>query len=164
MNTNHSLTAVFTEIPPEWNGNDTPIEVITYNVIIETNTYVIETRSNSTVSELVFNQSLGRIQFNVNGTSGTTGLCNITIPAELMSGQFLIYRDNAQLVKDVDYTETYNGTHYLFSITYEHSSHTIEITSTEIIPEFASWTIMLIILTFVAVTGILYKKKLKVMR
>jgi hypothetical protein len=111
-------------------------EVTTHNVIIEANTYVIETCSNSSVSEFDFNKTLKRIQFKVDGTAGTIGFCNVTIPSELMSGDFSVYKDNTLLIENVDYTETYNGADYIFSITYEHSIHTIEIMATEVIPEF----------------------------
>jgi hypothetical protein len=89
-----------------------------HDVVVDETTYVVETCSNSSVSELVFNQTAKSIRFSVDGTSGTSGFCNITIPAELMSGDFSIYKDDALLARNVDYTETYNGTHYMFSITY----------------------------------------------
>ncbi|MFX1532999.1 MAG: hypothetical protein ACFFDI_02050, partial [Promethearchaeota archaeon] len=94
------------------------------------------------------------------GAAGTAGFCNVTIPSELMSGDFSIYRDGALLIKDVDYTGTYNGTHYLFSITYEHSTHTIEILATTVIPEVSS-LIMLSLLNLATLTIIIFKKKFK---
>ena len=131
----------------------------TFNVTIEQNTYVIETSSNSSVSELEFNQTLKEIRFYVDGASGTNGLCNITIPQELMSGNFSIYNDDTLLVKNVDYTETFNGTHYLFSIQYDHSTHMIEIIATNVIPEFPSWAILPLLLT-ATLLAIIYKKRL----
>ncbi len=150
MNADHTLTAVFTEIPS--------FEVTTFVVVVESNTYVIETCSNSSVSNLFFDSSLKRIRFNVDGTSETTGLCNITIPTELLSGDFTIYRDDALLVKNVDYTETYNGTHCLFSITYEHNTHMIDIIATNVIPEFHSWIILPLVL-LASVIATVYRKK-----
>jgi hypothetical protein len=153
MTGNMAAWAIFEEIPPEDN-----FETTTHNVTVETSTYVVETVSNSSVSEFVFNGTA--IRFNVDGASGTAGLCNVTIPSELMSGDFSIYKDGSPLIKNVDYTETYNGTHYLFSITYEHSTHTIEITATTVIPEFSS-LIMLTLLSLATLTIITFKKKLK---
>ncbi|HDQ05237.1 MAG TPA: hypothetical protein ENN36_00750 [Candidatus Bathyarchaeota archaeon] len=135
--------AVFTEV--------TSFEVIAHNVTVETSTYVVETVSNSTVSEFVFNGT--SIRFQVEGTAGTAGFCNVTIPSELMSGEFSIYKDGARLTRDVDYTRTYNGTHYIFDVTYEHSTHIIEITATEVIPEFRlSVFILIMAITSIALT------------
>jgi len=158
MTENMVAWAIFEEVPPGGNGDGTSFEAINHNVTVETSTYVVETLSNSSVSEFVFNGTA--IRFHVDGASGTAGLCNVTIPSELMSGDFSIYRDGALLIKNVDYTGTYNGTHYLFSITYEHSTHTIEITATTVIPEFSS-LIMLSLLSLATLTTIISKKKLK---
>jgi hypothetical protein len=158
MTENMAAWAIFEEIPPEGNGDDTSFEVTAHNVTVETDTYVVETLSNSSVSEFVFNGTA--IRFHVDGASGTAGFCNVTIPSELMSGDFSIYRDGTLLIKNVDYTGTYNGTHYLFSITYEHSTHTIEITATTVIPEIPS-LIMLSLLSLATLTTIIFKKKLK---
>ena len=55
-----------------------------------------------------------------------------------MWGDFSLFMDDALLVKDVDYTQTYNGTHYLFRANYPHNVHAMEIFSTSVIPEFPS--------------------------
>jgi hypothetical protein len=150
MTGNMVAWAIFEEVPTGDN-----FEVTAHNVTVETDTYVVETLSNSSVSEFVFNGTA--IRFHVDGAAGTAGFCNVTIPSELMSGDFSIYRDGALLIKDVDYSGTYNGTHYLFSITYEHSTHTIEITATTVIPEFSS-LIMLSLLSLATLTTIIFKK------
>jgi len=103
--------------------------------------------SNSTISDFYFHYDLMRISFYVNGTIGTTGLCNVTIPSEFMSKDFSILKDEKPLVKNSDYTETYNETHYLFTIIYQHSTHLIEIFSNNNIPEFPSWIILPLFIT-----------------
>jgi hypothetical protein len=153
MTGNMVAWAMFSEIPPGDN-----FDVTTHNVTIETSTYVVETVSNSSVSEFVFNGTA--IRFHVDGASGTAGFCNVTIPSELMSGDFSIYKDGAPLIENVDYTRTYNGTHYLFSITYEHSTHTIEIAATTVIPEISS-VIMLLLLSLATLTITLFERKFK---
>lgn len=124
-------------------------EEIFYNVTVDQNTYTVSTLSNSTVSDLTFNQTEGSLRFTVNGLTGTTGFCNVTVPSELMSGTFSIYKDDVLLAENVDYTETYNGTHYSFSLTYLQSTHTIEIVSTTVIPELTS---LALLLTFIIAT------------
>jgi len=132
--------------------------VINSILVVDQTTYSVETYSNSTVSEFILNQELSSIHFKVSGTEGTTGFCNITIPAELMSGTFSIYKDDVLLVENVDYTQTFNGTHYTFNITYEHSSHTIEIFSTSVIPELTS-LIMIATFTIATIAVAIYGNK-----
>ena len=139
-----------------------PVEK-SFNVTVGDTDYVIMTVSNSTVSDLNFDQASKQLSFNVSGLSGTTGFCNITVPAELMSGDFTLYLDDALLVEGVDYTQSYNGTHYLFSVTYAHSSHVIELVSTEVVPDFAAW-LFLPFLMFATLLGFALRKKLKKQR
>ncbi len=132
-------TPILTEPHP-----DTPVfsvtpEMHTFEVTVETHNFNITAFSNSTISGFSFNQNAKELEFNAASVTGTTGFCNISIPADFMWGTFTIYSDYMPLTENVDYTKTSNGTHYLFSITYEHSSHTIELVSTEVIPDFASW-------------------------
>ncbi len=132
-----------------------------HEVIYDQTAYVVETRSNSTVSNLTFNQALGRIRFNVDGTTGTAGFCNITVPSELMSGTFSIYKDDMLLIENLDYTQTFNGTHYMFNFTYEHSIHTIEIFSTTVIPELSSLMLISTLITATLIVAILNRRKNK---
>jgi parallel beta-helix repeat protein len=136
-----------------------PVEK-SFNVTVGDTDYVITTVSNSTVTDLNFDQASKQLSFNVSGTSGTTGLCNITVPAELMSGDFTLYLDDAPLVEGVDYTESYNGTHYVFSVTYMHSSHSMDIFSTDVVPDFAC-CLLLPFLMCLTLLGFALRKKLK---
>lgn len=121
--------------------------------------YPVKICSNSTVSDFYFLYSLMRISFYVNGTIGTTGVFNVTIPSEFMSTEFTIFKDEKPLVKNTDYIETFNSTHYLFTIKYEHRTHLIEIFANNNIPEFPSWMVLLLFLT-VTLGTLLVKKKL----
>jgi parallel beta-helix repeat protein len=139
-----------------------PVEQ-SFNVTVGETDYVITTVSNSTVSDLNFDQASKQLSFNVSGPSGTTGFCNITVPAELMSGDFTLYLDDVALVEGVDYTQSYNGTHYLFSVTYVHSSHVIDLVSTEVVPDFAAW-LFLPFLMSATLLGFALRKRLKKQR
>jgi hypothetical protein len=68
-----------------------------FNVTYEEDVYVVETLSNSTVADLTFNQTMKRIRFNVTGNNGTESFCNITIPIELLSGDFTVFMNDLQL-------------------------------------------------------------------
>jgi parallel beta-helix repeat protein len=131
-----------------------------FNVTVGETDYVITTVSNSTVSDLNFDQASKQLSLNVSGPSGTTGFCNITVPAELMSGDFTLYLDDVALVEGVDYTQSYNGTHYMFSITYAHSTHVIDLVSTEVVPDFAAW-LFLPFLMFATLLGFALRKRMK---
>ena len=120
--------------------------------------HVVSILSNSTVSDFYFHYALKKISFYINGTAGTTGVCNVTIPSELMSGEFTIYEDGTQLIKNTHYAETFNGTHYLFTIKYEHSTHLIEIIAPDDIPEFPSWTILPLCIATILFT-IVFRKR-----
>jgi len=147
---------------PLMNEYGSPVEK-SFGVTVGETEYVITTVSNSTVTDLNFDQASKQLSFNVSGTSGTTGFCNITVPAELMSGDFTLYLDDTPLVEGVNYTESYNGTHYVFSVTYVHSSHAIDIVSTDVVPDFAGW-LLLPFLTSLTLLGFALRKKLKKQR
>jgi hypothetical protein len=119
--------------------------------------FTVFVSTNSTLEHFNYDKYQYQIAFNVTGSTGTTGFCEVTLSENLLSGEFSVYLDETLLVKDVDYTETYNGTHNIFHITYNHSSHIIEICGTSIIPEHSSCLLpsLLLIATLVIV---IYKK------
>lgn len=130
-----------------------------FDVTVGDTTIPVAIASNSSISEFDFNKISQQLSFNVTGPTGTTGFCNISIPEELLWGDFSVYLNGEPLVEDVDYTRTYNGTHNIFYITYNHSSHMIEITGTDVIPEYSSWLLssLLLVATLVIVIN---KKRL----
>jgi hypothetical protein len=132
---------------------------VSLNISAVGSVYNVSALSNSTVSGLNFNQTSNELTFSVNGTSGTTGFCNITIPAQLMSGTFSIYRDNVLLVNNIDYTQNYNGTHYILSLNYSHSSHSFKIVSSQVIPESPQILAFVFVVTAIFVGTALFKKK-----
>jgi hypothetical protein len=77
-----------------------------------------------------------------------------------MWGDFSLYLDDVALVEGVDYVESFNGTHYLFSISYEHSSHIIDLFSTNVIPDFVGW-LFLPFLMSATLLGFALRKRLK---
>jgi hypothetical protein len=134
-----------------------------FNVSVDDADYVVGTCSNSSISGVSLNVGLKRLQLTVEGEEGTSGFCNVTVPAELMSGDFLLYLDDSFLVEDVDYVESFNGTHYLFSIQYMHSSHVLELFSTNVVPDFTAWLFLPFMMS-TSLLGILLRKRLKKQR
>jgi hypothetical protein len=134
-----------------------------YFVYYDEQVYDVGVLSNSSITNFEFSQSEKSISFSVNGTDGTTGFCNVSIPADLMWGDFSLYLNDAALVEGVDYTETYNGTHYLFSIDYVHSGHILELFSTEVVPDFAACLFMPFLMS-ATLLGLALRKRLKEQR
>jgi len=127
-------------------------------------TFNITIASNSTISNFNFNESLKQVSFNVTGPTDKTGYCNVTIPDDLLWGEFSVYKNGSLLMKDVDYTQTHNGTHYTFYITYNHSTHTIEIISTEAVSEFPFILILPLFMIATLAVVIAFRRKHSVVK
>lgn len=85
--------------------------------------YHVLVTSNSTVASFNFSQLGCRISFMVTGPRGSIGFCNVTIPKELLSGDFVVLVDDLP----VDYVLEGNQTHNIIKFTYVHCVHLIEI-------------------------------------
>jgi parallel beta-helix repeat protein len=116
--------------------------------------------SNSTIQAFTFDTGTKQISFNVTGIAGTTGFCDIAFPSDLLSGTITVYKDDVLLTIGIDYTQSFNGTHYILRITYLHSTHTLEIVGTEVIPEFQPVT-TLALFTVLTIAIVFLKQKRK---
>ena len=123
-------------------------------------TYYVHTISNSTVSDFNFNPDNYLISFNVNGTDDTVGFCRAAIPKELMwcddleAWNVTVNGDPPTYLKameDADYT-------YLY-LTYNHSIQGVQIKGIYVIPEFPTWTSMLLLLVLLTVATAIYKRR-----
>ena len=124
----------------------------------EWTTFNVAVVSNSTVSDFSFNPEDALIAFNVEGGTGTTGFCRVTIPKDLLDTEdnWTILVDSNSVIPTVneDATDTY------LYFTYNLSTKTVEIIGTDAIPEFPSWTPTLLVLIVLAVAVAIYKRKL----
>lgn len=118
----------------------------------------VDVVSNSTVSDFSFNPESALIRFNVDGKIGTTGFCRVTIPKDLLNaeGNWIVLVDRNSVSPKI--TEGTNNTYLYF--TYKHSTKTVEIIGTDVIPEFPSWAPLLIMLVTVMAVAYIYKQKL----
>ncbi|UCE43529.1 MAG: hypothetical protein JSV57_03975 [Candidatus Bathyarchaeota archaeon] len=121
----------------------------------------VSIHSNSSISAFQFNGSTKQLSFNVTGPSDTNGFCDISIPDDLLWGDFSVYKNASLLTEDVDYTQTYNGTHYIFNLAYIHSTHVIKIEGTEAIPEFPSYLILALFAIATLLAAMIGKRRLK---
>lgn len=110
----------------------------------------VQVVSNSTVSDFQFNGTA--ILFNVSGTNGTTGFCNVCIPTALLNGTPTVFVNGTQvqysLLPSLDST-----TSYLY-FTYKHSTEQVIILS-----EFPSFLILPLMMMATLLAVMIYKKK-----
>ncbi len=116
---------------------DEPFPATTYEYQVSAggHSFNVTILTNSTITD--FNtanlETQGKISFNVRGI-GTTGMCNITLPTEMMTGAYNVTVDGGLPI----YSESaLNTTHSCLYFTYNTTSqHTIEVSSTVFVPEF----------------------------
>jgi hypothetical protein len=103
--------------------------------------------SNSPVSNLSFNPQGALVRFDVEGKTGTTGFCRVTIPKELLYSEndWIVLADDNQITPTI--SEDEDSTYLYF--TYDNSAETVEIIGTDAIPEFPSWAIFPLVLTII---------------
>jgi parallel beta-helix repeat protein len=115
--------------------------------------------SNSTVSNFSFNPECALIVFNVEGGTGTSGFCRVTFPKDLLDTEndwtVLIDGNSVTPIVNEDETSTY------LYFTYSHSTKTVEIIGTDAIPEFPSWTPLLVTLVAVLAIAVIYRRSLR---
>jgi hypothetical protein len=110
-------------------GNAT---VAVYNVVnVEGVDFHIVTFSNSTVTGLTFIKDQKEIMFNVTGESGTEGFCNVTIPKDLLGGDFTVKVDGIKVTPDPIITS--NSTHSFVYFGFGHSVHNVQIVGTTVV-------------------------------
>jgi len=133
-----------------------PITIIDAGTWEWTN-YNIDVISNSTVSDFSFNPETALVRFNVEGETGTTGFCRVTIPKDLLNTEdyWTVLVDGNPVTPTAN--EDSNNTYLYF--TYQHSIKTVEIIGTDAIPEFHSWAILPLLLV-ASFTAIICKQRL----
>jgi hypothetical protein len=99
----------------------------------------VEIASNSSsVTEFAFAQAEKKVSFKVEGESGTKGVAQVTLPKELLSGQLTVSIDGRAIAEDSNdvIVTSETASEMTLEINYPHSEHTIEITGTNVVPEF----------------------------
>jgi hypothetical protein len=123
-------------------------------------TFNVTMLSNSTISDFNFDESVKQLSFNVTGPAGKAGYCNITIPKDFLQGD-----PWTLLLNTTDWTSsctiTENATHTFVYVPYTHSTNTIQITGTWVIPEFPPAIILPLLMFFAFIAVALPKKKSK---
>lgn len=105
--------------------------------------------TNSTITNFTFDPAQKEIKFNITGLSATSGYCNISIPKTFMwcnlLSQWSVTVDGLPPNK-LEVSE--NATHSFIYFTYTHSTHEVIITATNLIPEYPTMFLSLIMFLF----------------
>lgn len=126
----------------------------TFNAIWESQTYPVTVLSNSSLSDFAFSQPNKQISFKVVGPKAMQSYCNVTIPKNLLQGNWTVQIDDSDIVPTI----TENDTHTFIYISYTHAStHTITITGEWVIPEFPTATLISLLLIATTATTLLGK-------
>jgi len=139
-------------------GDPFPPSTTHYIVNAGGQSFDVALETNSTIKN--FNTTAldtqGKISFNVQGI-GTTSMCNITIPNIMLSGVLNVTVDGAQPLYSAPPLN--NGTHTSLYFTYNSTSHAVEITGTNYIPEFQTFFILPMLITTLLATLVQLKRK-----
>lgn len=113
--------------------------------------------SNSTVSAFTFDQADKKIAFDITGPANSTGHLNISIPTRLLSGSWTILFDGINITSKTTINE--NQTCTTIYLNYTYSTHNMQIIGTNVIPEYSTATVALIVTLLTLTPTMLIAKK-----
>jgi len=114
-------------LPYAWQGENVPAGPSrVFTVALDEASFDVLVYSNSSLTAFDFSRSWNKLDFEVEGETGTSGYFDIAVPKGLTQGTLMVLIDNAP----VDYSLTENATHYFLYFTYGHSSHRVSIVAT----------------------------------
>jgi len=123
-------------------------------------TYYAHTITNSTVSDFYFSQNDGLISFNVTGLDSSVGFCRVGIPKDLLyspdPGDWVVRVNGTVVPFRVQEFETYSFIYF----TYSHSTQNVQIFGIEVIPEFPTWALTLLIFMMLTFAIAIHKRRL----
>jgi hypothetical protein len=111
-------------------------EPVEKNVTAEDETFTVWIASNSGVGEVELKQEEKKLEFFVEGVDGTSGVAEISIPKELLSGEMNVFIDQNLVAKEDVLLKSATEAETTFEINYHHSIRRVEVTGTNVIPEF----------------------------
>jgi outer membrane protein assembly factor BamB len=129
----------------------------TYNLDVGGQTFTVAATTNSTMANLNASTvtTTGNMSFTVESSQGT-GMCNITLPNNMLNGPYTITVGGQPPWSSA--TTTLNSTHTALYFTYNGTGkYTTQITGTTAIPEFSA-PIMILLLGILTLTVAVLKK------
>jgi len=155
---NYTVTFMAEDYFGAWSSNETAYAIVSpvFTAAWGADTYHIRTLSNSyPVKDFTFNQPLKQISFTVTGPEGTPGWCEVTLENEFLGGPYIV--EVAGSV--VTHSETYpDADHTMIRFEYTHSTKTVTITATTVVPEFPTAIILPLLMIATLVSAIIGKK------
>jgi parallel beta-helix repeat protein len=133
---NHPLMGLFRDFTLTW----------------QEETYRISTVSNSSISAFGFSQPEKMISFSVSCPGDASGFCRVSVAVSLLGGPYTLVLNGTN---SRDFLERSNGTHSFLYFTYNHSSLSVKIEGTSVVPEYPLFLLVffLAILTIGTVIG-----------
>jgi peptide/nickel transport system substrate-binding protein len=116
-----------------------------------TSEHHVQTICNSTISDFQFNGTA--ICFNVSGEDGTTGFCRICIPRALMNETYNVFVNGIEVPGNL--LQCSNSTHSYLYFNYNLSTQEVIV-----VPEFPTWTSMLLMLVALTIALAICKRRL----
>lgn len=113
-----------------------------YEAKAEEQDFQVAIASNSEVDNFVFDQEGKKIAFSVEGEDRTAGVTEVTIPKALLSGEMQVFLDGELLSEQDVILKSDTAQESTFEINYDHSIHEVEVTGTNVIPEFPIVTVV----------------------
>jgi hypothetical protein len=101
-------------------------------------TFTIGVASSSNVDNVGLDEDAKKLSFTVEGETGTEGVTEITVPKAMLSGEMMVLIDGEAVSpssSDV-ILKSETSADVTFEINYSHSEHTVEVTGTNVVPEF----------------------------
>jgi len=141
-------------------GDPFPPVINSYEVSAGDQSFDVPIVSNSTISNFSTTalETQKKISFGVAGINETIGMCNITIPNDMLDGELNVTVDGGQPLYSA--APLNNGTHTSLYFTYNNSfPHAVEITGTTVIPELPILALPMLIATlFMALVQVKRKR------
>lgn len=111
-------------------------EPVEHNITAENQAFAVWIASNSGVSGVELKQEEKKLAFYVEGETGTSGVTEISIPKELLSGEMNVFIDQNLVAKDDVLLKSSTEAETTLEINYGHSIRRVEVTGTNVVPEF----------------------------
>jgi hypothetical protein len=105
-------------------------------VNINNQTFAVTYASNSALDGFEFKEQEKTVSIFAEGSTGTTGVLEISIPKALLSGEMAVFIDDNLASEEQVLLKTDTENLTIFEISYSHSIHQIEVTGTSVTPEF----------------------------
>jgi hypothetical protein len=138
---------------------ETGVENDRFDVVQNGQSYQVFVHTNSTLDDFEFDSSVNTLSLAVDGPSGTSGICNITIPNGLVpaGNGFEVYVDGQK----ANHTLTEDVNSYYVSVSYQHSAHAIkvDIVGGTLLTAWWIWATVTVIIVIVAGAVYFSRKK-----